>query len=53
MYHGERFNSITHLAGALLAVSGAAVLLTLAALRADAWKIVSFAICFALLRYVM
>ena len=41
---GERFNSITHLVGAALAVAGAAVLITCAALGGDAWKIVSFSI---------
>jgi hemolysin III len=44
MYHGERLNGYTHLAGSLLAISGAAVLITYAALRGDAWKIVSFSI---------
>lgn len=44
MYHGERFNSYTHLAGGLLALTGAVVLVVLGALREDAWKIVSFAI---------
>lgn len=44
MYRGERFNSYTHLTGALLALSGAAVLIALGALRADVWKIVSFSI---------
>lgn len=42
MYYGERFNGYSHLAGALLALSGAVVLIVLAALRADVWKIVSF-----------
>ena len=44
MYYGERFNAISHLLGALLAVSGAVVLVALAALSADVWKVVSFAI---------
>jgi hemolysin III len=44
MYHGERLNGYTHLAGSLLAISGAAVLITYAALHGDAWKIVSFSI---------
>ena len=44
MYHGERFNSISHLAGAGLALAGASVLIVLAALRGDPWKIVSFSI---------
>jgi hemolysin III len=41
MYHGERFNSITHLVGTALAVSGLAWLITRAALGGDPWKIVS------------
>lgn len=41
MYQGERFNSITHLVGTALAVSGSAWLITRAALDGDPWKIVS------------
>ncbi len=41
MYHGERFNSISHLVGAFLAVAGVSVLLTLVSLTGDPWKIVS------------
>ncbi len=44
MYYGERFNSITHLMGAVLAAAGAAVLVVLAARLGDPWKIVSFSI---------
>ena len=44
MYRGERFNGITHLSGALLALAGAVVLIVLGALKADPWKIVSFSI---------
>lgn len=44
MYHGERFNTYTHLAGTLLALSGAVVLIVLGALSGDVWKIVSFSI---------
>jgi hemolysin III len=44
MYHGERFNSISHLVGAGLAVVGTVVLIVLAALDGDPWKIVSFSI---------
>ena len=44
MYYGERFNTYTHLAGALLALPGAAVLIVLGALSGDVWKIVSFSI---------
>lgn len=44
MYPGERFNSYSHLAGGLLALTGAIVLVVLGALRADVWKVVSFAV---------
>ena len=44
MYYGERFNSSTHLMGAVLAAAGAAVLVVLAARLGDPWKIVSFGI---------
>jgi len=44
MYHGERFNSITHLVGAALALAGLLVLVVFAALQGDIWKIVSFSI---------
>jgi hemolysin III len=49
MYHGERLNSITHLAGAVLAVAGAAVLIVHAALLGDPWRITSFSIFGAML----
>ena len=41
---GERFNSISHLIGAILALAGGAVLVTFAAMDGDAGKIVSFSI---------
>jgi hemolysin III len=44
MYHGEKLNAWTHLVGALLAIGGAAVLITEAALDGDAWKVVSVSI---------
>ena len=44
MYRGERFNGITHLVGAALALAGLALLVTLAARQGDAWKIVSFSV---------
>src|SRR5258706_1664105 len=44
MYHGERFNGYTHLAGAILALAGAALLIGLATLRADPMRIASFSI---------
>jgi hemolysin III len=44
MYHGERFNSISHLVGAALALAGMVVLVVLASLQGDPWKVVSFSI---------
>lgn len=44
MEHGERLNTWTHLAGAVLALAGTAVLIVLGALQGDAWKVVSFSI---------
>jgi hemolysin III len=49
MHYGERFNSISHLVGAGLAVAGTAVLIVLAARVGDPWKIVSFSIYGAML----
>ncbi len=44
MHKGERFNSISHLAGAVLAIAGTAALIVLAAIQGDGWKIISFSI---------
>lgn len=44
MYHGERFNSISHLVGAGLALFGAASLVAIGMQQGDPWKIVSFSI---------
>ena len=44
MYRGERFNSISHLVGASLALVGGAVLITLAAVDGDPGRIVSYSI---------
>lgn len=44
MEHGEKFNTYSHLAGAVLALVGSVVLIVLGALGGDVWKIVSFAI---------
>ena len=44
MDHGEKFNAVTHLAGAALALAGAIVLVVLAALTGDPWKVVGVAI---------
>jgi hemolysin III len=44
MYHGERFNGISHLIGAALALAGLVVLVVFASLQGDPWKIVSFSI---------
>jgi len=44
MHRGERFNGYTHLAGAIMALAGATVLVVMAALKADPWRIVSFSV---------
>ena len=44
MYYGEKLNAWTHLVGAVLALAGAIVLVVLAALDGDPWKVVSFSI---------
>ena len=44
MYHGERFNAWTHLVGTVLSVTGAAILIIMAAAMGDPWKIVSVSI---------
>ena len=44
MEQGEKFNTYSHLAGALLALVGSVVLIVLGALSGDVWKIVSFSI---------
>lgn len=44
IYYGEKFNSITHLIGAALSIAGTAVLVTLACMHGDVWKIVSSSI---------
>ncbi len=49
MYRGERFNAITHLVGTVLALAGASVVITLAALRGGATRITAVAIYGAML----
>ncbi|HUW00063.1 MAG TPA: hemolysin III family protein [Gallionella sp.] len=44
LYYGEKFNAITHLVGAILAIAGSVVLIVLASLQGDPWKIVSVSI---------
>lgn len=44
MYQGERFNSITHLVGAVFALIGGAVLVTTAAIDGEVAKIVSYSV---------
>ena len=44
MYHGEKFNALTHLVGVALALVGAVVLIVLAALDGDPWKVLSVSI---------
>ncbi len=44
MYHGERFNSISHLIGTGLAIAGTVLLITLAGLQGNPWKVVGFSL---------
>ena len=44
MYKGERFNSISHLVGASLALAGSAVLVTIAAMGGDSRRTVSYSV---------
>jgi len=44
MYYGERFNSISHIVGALAALAGLVILVVVAAAKGDPWKIVSMSI---------
>lgn len=44
MYYGEKFNSISHLVGASLALVGGGVLVTMAAIEGEAAKIVSYSV---------
>ena len=44
MYPGERFNSISHLIGAVAALAGLVVAVVVAARQGDPWKIVSFSV---------
>jgi len=44
VYHGERFNSVTHLVGAALSIAGLSILVTLAVVQGDPWKVFSFSI---------
>jgi hemolysin III len=44
MYRGERFNGLSALTGAVLALSGATALVVAGSLRGDPWRIVSFSV---------
>ena len=44
MYPGERFNALSHLVGAILALAGAIVLVVLASIGGDPWKVVGVSI---------
>ncbi len=44
MYYGEKFNALTHLLGAILALVGTLALIVLAVLDGDPWKVTSVSI---------
>lgn len=52
MYAGERFNALTHLAGAILAVAGGTLLIVAASRLGDPWKIVSVSLYGAMLLFL-
>lgn len=52
MYKGEKFNTISHLLGAVFAVVATSVLITMAAMKGDVWKIVSFSIYGAMMIFL-
>ena len=44
MYYGEKFNALTHLVGAVLALAGAVALIVLSVSDGNPWKVVSVSI---------
>jgi hemolysin III len=44
VYYGERFNAISHLAGAILALAGLVVLVTVSGRGGDPWRIVAVSV---------
>lgn len=44
MYHGERFNAISHLVGAVLALAGLVTLITISGIGGDPWRIVAVSV---------
>jgi len=44
VYHGEKLNTFTHLLGSALAISGLSILVTVAVLQGDPWKVFSFSV---------
>jgi len=44
MYPGERFNGVSHLVGAALALAASVVLILLGAIDGDPWKVASFVV---------
>lgn len=44
MYFREKFNSVSHLLGAVAAIAGTLVLVIPASLHGDSWKVVSFSV---------
>jgi hemolysin III len=44
MYYGERFNSISHLLGVVFAVAATSILVTMASLQGDLWKVIGMSV---------
>ncbi len=52
MYQGEKFNTITHLMGVVFALVATSILITMAGLKGDVWKIVGFSIYGAMMIFL-
>lgn len=55
MYHGEKFNSISHLVGSAFSLMGMGALMTVSIQQGDPWMILSFAVfgCTLIMLYTM
>ena len=52
MYPGEKLNTITHLVGAIFAVAATSILVTMASIEGNSWKIVSFSVYRAMMIFL-
>jgi len=52
MYKGEKFNTISHLLGAVFAIVATSILVTMAGMKGDAWKIIGFSVYGAMMIFL-